>query len=86
MKKWLITAASPFPAAIDYYGMECEDDPIDVIYDEMIDILWDNYSYMIGEDLNTDEEYEEVYQNWMENCNITTEEVDEFPEEAIMYE
>lgn len=85
MKKWLITAASPFPAAIDYYGMECEDDPIDVIYDEMVDNLWDNYHYMLGSFVS-DEDVDDAYEDWIANCTITTEEVDEFPEETIMYE
>lgn len=85
MKKWLITAASPFPAAIDYYGMECEDDPIDVIYDEIVDNLWDNYHYMLGP-FESDEDVDDAYVDWIANCTITTEEVDEFPEETIMYE
>lgn len=84
MKKWLITAASPFPAAIDYYGIESEEDPIDDIYDETIDTLWCNYSYMLDDSWDLDSP--DTYDEWENNCVVTTEEVDEFPEDVIMYE
>ncbi len=84
MKKWLIKASAPFCGTDTYYRAYSEQDPLEAcpeIWDEIVEELWDNYSYLLhleDEEFDSDEEYEEAYdqayENWKEDCSIYAEE------------
>lgn len=84
MKKWLIKASAPVCGTDTYYRAYSEENPLDAcpeIYDEIIEELWDNYSYLLhieDEEYETEEElneaWDQAYEDWRCDCNIYAEE------------
>lgn len=84
MKKWLIKASAPFCGTDIFYRAYSEQDPLEAcpeIWDEIIEELWENYSYLLDieeEENGTDEEIDtaldRAYEEWKQDCNIYAEE------------
>lgn len=84
---WLITYAAPFCGTDINCLAYCETDPLDredFPYEELTDELWDNFSYLLhleDEEFDSEEEYEEIYENaresWNEDCTFESSLLDE---------
>lgn len=80
MKQWLITADAPFCGTTTYYRAYCEEDPLEKypeIEDDIIQELWDNYSYLLNledEEEDIDQAYEDAWESWKCDCSIYAEE------------
>lgn len=85
IKSWLVTASAPFCGTEQYYCAFSEGDPLDspdFPYDEVIDDLWNDYSYLLhleDEEYETMEEeeeaYDQAYEEWKQDCNFDSEEM-----------
>ena len=89
MKCWLITAKSLFCGTEECYGAYAEENPeqalIDSgIYNDIIEDLWTNYSYLLNiedEEFDSEEEEQEAWdearENWDGDCTVNIEEIEE---------
>ena len=89
IKKWLITASSPFCGTDTYYRAYSEVNPElleswDSICDGIIQELWDMYNWCLHldeEEYESEEEEEEAYQqaceDWKYDCSINVDEATE---------
>lgn len=85
MKSWLIIAMAPFFGTETYYCAYSDTDPLeedDFPYEEILDYLWDSYSYLLyldDDDYETEEEelevYEQAREDWDSECNFYSEEI-----------
>ncbi len=85
MKSWLIEASAPVCGTDTYYCAFCDNDPLDdpdFPYLEIIQELWDNYSYLLhleDEEYESEEEeieaYEQAYEDWNYDCKIISDEM-----------
>lgn len=86
IKAWLITASAPLCGTDTYYCAYSEDDPLDCDefpFDEIADYLWESYSYLLHLDDDEydseeerDEAWDQAYENWKNDCNFSSEEMD----------
>jgi hypothetical protein len=84
-KSWLIKASAPFCGTDTYYCAFSEEDPLncdDFPYEEIIEELWDDYSYLLhleDDDYDSEVEYQEAYdqayEQWHEDCDFDSEEI-----------
>lgn len=89
IKKWLITASSPFCGTDTYYRAYSESNPElleswDSICDDIIQELWDAYSgclHLDEEEYESEEEeleaYDQAWEDWKYDCNISVDEATE---------
>ena len=92
IKTWLIKASAPICGTDTYYRAYSETNPEfsknwDNICDQIIEDLWDNYSWCLhldDEEYESEEEeqeaYDQAYEDWQCDCNI---DVDEATEEDL---
>jgi len=86
IKPWLICASAPICGTSNYYCAYSDGDPLiseNFPYSEIIEDLWDNYSWLLhleDEEYESEEEeqkaYDEAYDDWEYDCSITSEEMD----------
>jgi hypothetical protein len=86
IKPWLITGSAPICGTNEYYCAYSEGNPLDADnfpFDEIIEDLWNNYSYLLhleDEEYESEEEKEEAYdqarEDWNCDCSFTSEEMD----------
>lgn len=84
MKQWLITANAPFCGTETHYGAYSESNPLEKfpkLEEDIIQELWDDYSYLLhldDEDYESeedrDEAYDQAWEDWRCDCNIYAEE------------
>lgn len=86
IKPWLISASAPICGTDTYYRAYSETNPElleewNYICENIIQELWDNYSWGIhieSEDYDSEEEedeaYEQAWEDWNCDCNINVEE------------
>lgn len=86
IKTWLISASAPICGTDIYYRAYSEANPEllkswDDICDQIIEELWDNYSWGLhleDEEYDSEEEeneaYEQAYEDWKYDCEINVEE------------
>lgn len=89
IKIWLIKASAPICGTDTYYRAYSESNPEELeawrdIEDNIIQELWDNYSYLLhldDEEYETEEEETEVYdqawEDWRCDCEVYAEEATE---------
>lgn len=85
IKSWLITASAPFCGTEQYYCAFSEGDPLgysDFPYEEIVNDLWDDYSWMLhleDEEYESEDEeqeaYDKAYEDWKYDCSIDSEEM-----------
>lgn len=92
IKIWLIKVSAPICGTDTYYRAYSESNPEELeawkdIEDNIIQELWDNYSYLLhldDEEYETEEEeteaYDQAWEDWRCDCNI---DVDEATEEDL---
>ena len=83
MKQWLITAEAPLCGTETHYIAYSEEDPLEhsEIEDEIIQDLWDTYSYLLhidDEEFDSEEErdeaWDQAWEDWRCDCSIYAEE------------
>lgn len=86
MKTWLITATAPIAGCEEHYVAYSEENPEtlshwDDIVMEIIQELWDNYSWCLhldDEEYETEEEeteaYDQAWEDWSCDCEVYAEE------------
>lgn len=83
MKQWLITAEAPVCGTKTCYIAYSKENPLEhsEIEDEIIQDLWDNYSYLLhidDDEFDSEEEREEAWdqawEDWRCDCSICAEE------------
>ena len=77
IKPWLICASAPICGTDTYYVAYSEVNPLEAEefpYDEIIDDLWNNYSYLLN--LEDEDDNEQAYEDWACDCNFHSEELD----------
>lgn len=84
IKSWLIKASAPFCGTDTYFTAFSDGDPLDAAdfpYEEIINDLWNDYSYLLhlDEDYDSEEDYteaqEQAYEDWGYDCNFSSEEM-----------
>lgn len=88
IKTWLIKASAPVCGTDTYYLAYSEDNPEYIkewsdIEDQIIQDLWDSYSWCLhldDEEYDSEEEeqeaYDQAYEDWKCDCEISVEEVE----------
>ena len=86
IKTWLISATAPIAGCEEYYVAYSEENPEtlpdwDDIVMEIIQELWDNYSWCLhldDEEYETEEEeteaYDQAWEDWKCDCEVCVEE------------
>ena len=83
MKRWLIKADAPICGTDTVYLAYCDNDPLEIdgVYEQIVEDLWDKYSWCLhldDEEYETEEDREEAYdqawEDWKYDCNIYAEE------------
>ena len=86
IKIWLIKASAPICDTDTYYRAYSESNPEELeawrdIEDNIIQELWDNYSYLLhldDEEYETEEEeteaYDQAWEDWRCDCEVYAEE------------
>jgi len=89
IKIWLIKASAPICGTDTYYRAYSESNPEELeawrdIEDNIIQELWDNYSYLLhldDEEYETEEEeteaYDQAWEDWRCDCEVYAEEATE---------
>ena len=86
IKTWLITASAPICGTDTYYRAYSETNPElseewNIIYEDIVQELWDNYSWGLhldDDEYDSEEEeqeaYAQAYEDWRYYCNIVIDE------------
>lgn len=89
MKTWIITATAPLAGCEDHYIAYSEENPETLpdwnnIVTEIIQDLWDNYSWCLhldDEEYESEEEeaeaYDQAWEDWNYDCEVHAEEASE---------
>lgn len=86
IKTWLISASAPICGTDTYYRAYSEVNPEllenwNYICDDIIQELWDSYSWYLEDDEydseEVDEAYEQAWEDWEYNCSIVVDEATE---------
>ena len=92
MKTWLIVAYCPY--ASETYKAYAEENPEEELKEDgtfgsLLEDLWEGYNYIEFDSLEndeelSDEEYDEIYENWMANSGVDVKEatIEEIKENA----